>query len=252
MAKTITQIANETGSTTEEVVTYLHRWGWMRGDQITDLGVQSGVFQPIVVDGAAEILIGLALNNLHPISNHQIITTSDGHLVESRGEAMIDEWLSAHRIKHEVQVLLPFVKNQYLRRADFYLPDQNLYIEYWGGNTPSYLEEKERRIAQYDIQQLHRIDIFDEHIANLAESPLKFLVCEEVLRQKLREYRAEQAKARGGIAHFRIFEDSVLNALVAKKPRCLADFSDIKGIGKQRLLDFGNDIANIVIAVCYS
>ncbi|PWI51256.1 HRDC domain-containing protein [Sulfoacidibacillus thermotolerans] len=249
MAKTIEELAAESQQNLTEVIKYLQRWGWMQDGQITDLGNKSGVFQPVVVDGAAEVLLKVALNNPHPISNNQMIKTLDGHYVESRGEAMIDDWLYAHGIEHEVQVLLPFFKSVYLRRADFYLPKQNKYIEYWGGNTFDYLAEKERRKEQYAMSRLERIDIEDADIQNLSESPLKQLISEETLRQRLREYRAKRAKE-NGVAHFKIFEDSVLETIVAKKPRRLEDFIEISGIGKKRLLDFGEDLTAIVNEVC--
>ena len=67
---------------------------------------------------------------------------ADGHRLDSRAEWMIDEWLRQNGIPHEVDAPLPFLVHTKPARCDFYLPEQNVYIEFWGLDTLEYLERK--------------------------------------------------------------------------------------------------------------
>lgn len=70
------------------------------------------------------------------------IRASDGHMVRSRGEAMIDGLLYENRIVHAYERLVPIEQAMY---CDFYLPEFNLYIEFWGmESNPKYKARKEK------------------------------------------------------------------------------------------------------------
>jgi hypothetical protein len=68
------------------------------------------------------------------------IRTDDGHWVRSRGEAMIDSWLYNHDILHAYEKRIPFIEEKIF--ADFYIPNGDFYIEYWGMNSNEYLKKK--------------------------------------------------------------------------------------------------------------
>lgn len=95
------------------------------------------------------------------------IRTSDGHMVRSRGEAMIDGLLYEHRIVHAYERLVPIEEAMY---CDFFLPEYNLYIEFWGmESNPKYKTRKERKLDLYRQNGLKLIEIKDEHINNLED-----------------------------------------------------------------------------------
>jgi len=65
------------------------------------------------------------------------IRTTDGTLVQSDGERRIAEWLAAHHITFRYDDRLRIVEGRQIR-PDFYLPEYDVYIEYWGMDTLDY------------------------------------------------------------------------------------------------------------------
>ncbi len=65
------------------------------------------------------------------------IRTKDGTLVQSVGERLIAEWLAAHNIAYRYDDRLRIIEGRQVR-PDFYLPELDVYIEYWGMDTVDY------------------------------------------------------------------------------------------------------------------
>jgi len=78
------------------------------------------------------------------------LITTDGVAVQSRGEKKIANWLSAHQIAYLYDERYRIAGDTVIR-PDFYLPEFDLYIEYWGMDTPEYLENK--RYKQFLYQR---------------------------------------------------------------------------------------------------
>lgn len=80
----------------------------------------------------------------------KIYECNDGDKVRSKSERDIDNFFFENRIWHiyEYSYEHPFTKE--LAKPDFYLPDYNLYIEYFGLNTKEYLEKREHKIKMYN------------------------------------------------------------------------------------------------------
>ena len=68
---------------------------------------------------------------------HKTIEAADGTLVQSEGERIIAEWLAAKGIVFRYDNRFRIIKG-YAIRPDFYLPEYDLYIEYWGMDTLDY------------------------------------------------------------------------------------------------------------------
>lgn len=102
------------------------------------------------------------------------IRASDGHMVRSRAEAMIDAWLYESRIVHAYERLVRVEQKMY---CDFYLPEYDLYIEFWGleGNL-KYKTRKEKKLEIYRQNELKLVEIKDEHIDNLDDYLMSQLV----------------------------------------------------------------------------
>ena len=77
------------------------------------------------------------------------IRTTDGTLVQSDGERLIAEWLAAHRIVFRYDDRLRIVEGRQIR-PDFYLPEYDVYIEYWGMDTLDY------KIGMFIKQQMYQ------------------------------------------------------------------------------------------------
>ncbi len=56
--------------------------------------------------------------------------TLDGHIVRSKGELIIDNYLYILGLNHIYEKKIKILKNQV--KSDWYLTDYDIYIEYWG------------------------------------------------------------------------------------------------------------------------
>lgn len=85
------------------------------------------------------------------------ITCKDGHIVKSKAEYMIDNYLYDHGIIHAYEKALPYgAEAKEELHPDFFLPDylgkgKHVYIEFWGFNENnfSYMKSKKFKIAIY-------------------------------------------------------------------------------------------------------
>lgn len=68
---------------------------------------------------------------------NKIIRAKDGTLVQSDGERQIADYLSTHNIAFRYDERFRIVDGCAIR-PDFYLPEFDIYIEYWGMDTADY------------------------------------------------------------------------------------------------------------------
>ena len=80
---------------------------------------------------------------------NKAITAKAGTLVQSDGERLIADWLSAHRIAFRYDERFRILSGHAIR-PDFYLPELDVYIEYWGMDTADY------KIGMLKKQQLYQ------------------------------------------------------------------------------------------------
>ena len=105
--------------------------------------------------------------------------TTDGHLVRSRAEMLIDNWLYMSRIVHAYERRLPIEEELY---CDFYIPTGNVYIEYWGlENDPKYTARKKVKMELYKKYNFNLIQLTDDHIRNLDDHLPKMLLKFDVI-----------------------------------------------------------------------
>jgi hypothetical protein len=80
---------------------------------------------------------------------HKTIVAHAGTLVQSDGERLIADWLAAHGIAYRYDERFRILSGHAVR-PDFYLPELDLYIEYWGMDTADY------KIGMLKKQQLYQ------------------------------------------------------------------------------------------------
>ena len=100
--------------------------------------------------------------------------TQDGHMVRSRAEAMIDDYLYQNRIVHAYERRLPIEEDLL---CNFYLPEQKVYIEFWGMESdPRYRERKAAKQAVYEKNGFRLVELGDEDVQSLDDTlPRKLL-----------------------------------------------------------------------------
>ena len=83
----------------------------------------------------------------------------DGHIVRSKAELIIDNYLYNNKISHEYEKTIKVNGKAIL--YDWYLPEFDIYIEYWGFYGKNYMKRKEEKIKLYKEGKLKLISIED-------------------------------------------------------------------------------------------
>ena len=105
-------------------------------------------------------------------------TCKDGHVVKSKAELIIDNYLFEHMIPHAYEKALPIDANaEHDLHPDFCLPNFNgsgedVYIEYWGfnDNNIKYTESKNYKIKIYKEKKITIISTEDKDISDIEAS----------------------------------------------------------------------------------
>jgi len=89
----------------------------------------------------------------------------DGHMVRSKAEVIVDNTLYEYKLVHAYEKKAPIDEVLY---TDFFIPTENVYIEYWGmENDPKYAERKKVKIEIYKKYNFKLIELNDSDILNL-------------------------------------------------------------------------------------
>jgi len=95
------------------------------------------------------------------------LRTNDGHFVRSAMEVVIDDYLFNEKIAHIYECILP---NEQNILCDWFLPEYNTFIEYWGiSNNKEYEDRKNIKMAFYDNNNMNLISLFPNDIKNLGD-----------------------------------------------------------------------------------
>ena len=101
----------------------------------------------------------------------ELFRTKSGHLVRSKSEVIIADYLYGEEICFAYEKRLPIETEA---RCDFYVPACSVYIEYWGvqsdeAERKKYEKRKKEKIALYKKHTLNLIEIDDKNIKNLED-----------------------------------------------------------------------------------
>ncbi|MGI9306559.1 MAG: hypothetical protein ACR2P5_04565 [Gammaproteobacteria bacterium] len=90
---------------------------------------------------------------------------TDGHMVRSKAEVLVDNFLYTSGIVHAYERKLPVEEDVY---CDFYLPGGKVYVEYWGlENDEKYAARKKRKLEIYAKYKFNLIELGDSEVGNL-------------------------------------------------------------------------------------
>ena len=106
-------------------------------------------FQRTFCDGCFDEVFLDRRNFDTKVELNKTIVAKSGTLVQSDGERRIADWLSAHGIAFRYDERFRILSGHAVR-PDFYLPELDLYIEYWGMDTADY------KIGMLKKQQLYQ------------------------------------------------------------------------------------------------
>ncbi len=197
---TATGLAQHAGVSARQVNLMFAELGWIKHDEsgwkVTSAGIHSGgeqrekagsgscwvcwpvavLDQPVVRSSLKEIradlthAIGLDLEADDPINHYRAefpakLRCADGHLVRSKTELLIDNWLYLVGIAHAYERRLPIEESFY---GEFYLPAGHVYLEYLGHTGDNrYHQLKLEKLALYRRYELDVITLNDDQVKQL-------------------------------------------------------------------------------------
>lgn len=117
----------------------------------------------------------------HKVKHPDIITfrerfetkyrATDGHMLRSEAEVLIDNWLYMFEIAHAYERRLPIEEEIY---SSFYIPHGKVYIEYFGcenddafGYDKNCKHRKQEKLDIYEKNNFNLIELNDKDIADL-------------------------------------------------------------------------------------
>ena len=116
------------------------------------------------------LLIVIALLALKLFKRQKIKQTryksDSGDTVKSRAELIVANWLFYRGIDFIYEKKAP-TKERVI--SDFYLTQSEIYIEFWGLETPQYLKRKSKKIKIYKKNRLKLIQMNDDSLRDLNE-----------------------------------------------------------------------------------
>jgi hypothetical protein len=133
------------------------------------------VFQRVFCDRCFDEVFLERRNFETQVEINKTIEARDGTLVQSEGERRIAERLTAHGLTYRYDAKYRII-GEFQIRPDFYLPEVDVYIEYWGLDTPQY------KMSMYKKQMLYQ----QEGKRLISVYPKDLPVLDRLLTSKLR------------------------------------------------------------------
>ncbi len=106
---------------------------------------------------------------------NKTIEARDGTLMQSKGERRIAEWLTTNGLAYRDDNKYRIIGESQIR-PDFYLPEIDVYIEYWGLDTPKYKMSMYKKQTLYQQEGKRLVSVYPQDLPML----------DQLLRKKLR------------------------------------------------------------------
>ena len=94
------------------------------------------------------------------------VEARDGTVVQSQGERRSAEWLTNHGIAYRYDAKFRIIA-EFQIRPDFYLPELDVYIEYWGLDTPQYKMSMYKKQTLYQQEGKRLISVYPRDLPAL-------------------------------------------------------------------------------------
>jgi len=135
-----------------------------------------------------------------------------------------------------VDRLVEYIKKELKKTSPIYLLDNRMT------NISNFLKSSHKDNQLDNSTNTIELKLLDETIESLNNTDQAYWGLEDALRKFRKEKAAEL-----GIKAFYIFTNQTLEEIVLHQPKSLNQLSAIRGIGEQKLVDFGHDILQIII-----
>ncbi len=97
---------------------------------------------------------------------NKTVEACDGTLVQSQDERCIAEWLTENGLTYRYDAKYRIIA-EFQIRPDFYLPELDAYIEYWGLDTPQYKMSMYKKKTLYQQEGKKLISVYPKDLPPL-------------------------------------------------------------------------------------
>ena len=97
---------------------------------------------------------------------NKTIEARDGTVVQSEGERRLANWLTTHGLTFRYDAKFRMIA-EFQIRPDFYLPDLDVYIEYWGMDTPQYKMSMYKKQILYQQEGKRLVSVYPKDLSVL-------------------------------------------------------------------------------------
>lgn len=125
-------------------------------------------FQRIFCDRCFDEVFLARRNFETQVELNKTVEARDGTVVQSTGERRIADWLTAHGLAYRYDAKFRLIA-EFQIRPDFYLPELDVYIEYWGLDTPQYKMSMYKKQLLYQQEGKRLISVYPRDLPRLDE-----------------------------------------------------------------------------------
>jgi len=125
-------------------------------------------FQRIFCDRCFDEVFLARRNFETQVELNKTIEARDGTVVQSAGERRLADWFTVHGLTYRYDAKFRLIA-EFQIRPDFYLPELDVYIEYWGLDTPQYKMSMYKKQLLYQQEGKRLISVYPQDLPRLDE-----------------------------------------------------------------------------------
>ena len=131
-----------------------------------EFGRSQQAFQRVFCDRCFDEVFLERRNFEAQVEINKTIEARDGTVVQSEGERRIATWLTAHGLGYRYDGKFRIIA-EFQIRPDFYLPELDVYVEYWGLDTHQYKMSMYKKQTLYQQEGKRLISVYPHDLPAL-------------------------------------------------------------------------------------
>ena len=152
-------------------------------------------FQRVYCDACFNAVFIERRNFEAKVQNQKTILTQDRTVVQTNGERRIADWLTQHGIVFRYDDKFQIIHG-FAIRPDFYLPELDVYVEYWGMDTTDYKIGMLHKQRLYQQQGKRLISVYPDNLPSLDRYLMQKLAAYGCHPKPRRDERSESSRKR--------------------------------------------------------
>lgn len=133
---------------------------------VDELNRSKQAFQRVFCDRCFDEVFLERRNFETSVDLNKTIEARDGTMVQSEGERRIADWLTARGVAYRYDAKFRLIA-EFQIRPDFYLPEVDVYIEYWGMDTPQYKMSMYKKQLLYQQEGKRLVSVYPKDLPTL-------------------------------------------------------------------------------------